>query len=222
MSGIAILDMSLLALILFLAIGAVEVRNLYSSVILASIYSLVMACFWMTNDAWDVAFTEAAVGAGISTILLIGTLVLTGSIETVRRAVSWPALAATVAASAFLIFGTLDMPRYGDPKAPAHLHPVYSGYVRQNVPKHPDGKSATDVAAYNEAHASDAHGEHGHGHSHGEDFFHGHVPNQVTSIIVAYRGFDTMFETAVILTAGMSLILLLRGRRGNPQKGGLL
>lgn len=218
MNGIAILDMSLLALILFLAIGAVEVRNLYSSVILASIYSLVMACFWMTNDAWDVAFTEAAVGAGISTILLIGTLVLTGSIETVRKAVSWPALAATVLASALLIYGTLDMPRYGDPKAPAHAHPLYAGFTRQDIPKHPAGRSAADVAAYEKAHAGEPHDA----HAHGQDFFHGHVPNQVTSIIVAYRGFDTMFETAVILTAGMSLILLLRGRRGNPQRGGLL
>jgi len=219
MNGIAFLDMALLALILFTAIGAIEVRNLYSSVMLTGIYSLIMACFWMTNDAWDVAFTEAAVGAGISTILLIGTLVLTGSVETVRRAISWPAVVVTLAASALLIFGTLDMPRYGDPKAPAHTHPLYSGFVKQNIPKHPTGRSAADVAAYEKEHAAHPGG---HGHGAHQDFFHGHVPNQVTSIIVAYRGFDTMFETAVILTAGMSLILLLRGRRGNPQRGGLL
>lgn len=213
MNGIVFLDMALLGLILLTAIGAVEVRNLYSAIMLSSIYSLLMACFWMTNDAWDVAFTEAAVGAGISTILLIGTLVLTGSIETVRRAVSWPALLVCAAAATMLVYGTLDMPRYGDPKAPAHVHPLYEGYVKQNVPKHPGGRSAADVAAWEAAHAD---------HSHGEDFFHGHVPNQVTSVIVSYRAFDTMFETAVILTAGMSLILLLRGRRGNPQRGGLL
>jgi multicomponent Na+:H+ antiporter subunit B len=212
MSGIAILDMSLLALIVFLAIGAIEVRNLYSAVMLSSIYSLVMACFWMTNDAWDVAFTEAAVGAGISTILLIGTLVLTGSVETVRKAVSWPALATTLLAGALLIYGTLDMPRYGDPKAPAHTHPMYGAFVRQDVPKHPSGRSAADVAAWHKANPDDKH----------TDFFHGHVPNQVTSVIVSYRAFDTMFETAVILTAGMALILLLRGRRGNPQRGGLI
>ncbi|MBX3474167.1 MAG: DUF4040 domain-containing protein [Planctomycetes bacterium] len=213
MNGIVVLDMALLALILMTAIGAVEVRNLYSAIMLSSVYSLLMACFWMTNDAWDVAFTEAAVGAGISTILLIGTLVLTGSIETVRRAVSWPALLVCALASAILIYGTLDMPRYGDPKAPAHTHPLYSGFVKQDIPKHPSGRSAADVAAYEAAHP---------GKSHGPDFFHGHVPNQVTSVIVTYRAYDTMFETAVILTAGLSLILLLRGRRGNPQRGGLL
>lgn len=231
MSGILVLDIVLLALILITAVATVEVRSLYSAVMLSSIYSLLMACFWVAMDAVDVAYTEAAVGAGISTILLIGTLVLTGSVETVRKAVSWPALAICAAAGGFLIFGTLDMPRYGDRDAPANRHPIYEGYTTQNVPK-ADGKSAQDVKRFEEEQAAIAQqqagehpgepaAEHAHGAEH-TDFFHGHVPNQVTSIIVAYRGYDTMFETAVILTAGMSLILLLRGRRGNPQRGGLL
>jgi multicomponent Na+:H+ antiporter subunit B len=37
-----------------------------------------------------------------------------------------------------------------------------------------------------------------------------HVPNFVTSVLASYRGYDTLFETAVIFTAGISLILLLR------------
>lgn len=57
---------------------------------------------------------------------------------------------------------------------------------------------------------------------HSGDYFHGHVPNQVTSVIVSYRAFDTLFEVAVIFTAAMALVVLLRGRRGNPLKGGLL
>ena len=51
------------------------------------ILELVMACFWTVTDALDVAYTEAAVGAGISTILLIGALVLTGEREIVRKVV---------------------------------------------------------------------------------------------------------------------------------------
>ena len=50
-------------------------------------------------------------------------------------------------------------------------------------------------------------------HAHPDDDFNGHVPNTVTSLLAAYRGYDTMFETAVIFTAGASLILLLRVRR---------
>ena len=56
----------------------------------------------------------------------------------------------------------------------------------------------------------------GYGHS-VEDDFNGHVPNTVTSLLAAYRGFDTMFETTVIFVAGVSLLLLLRRRReGDP------
>ena len=36
-----------------------------------------------------------------------------------------------------------------------------------------------------------------------------HAENQVTAVIVDYRGFDTMFETAVILIAGLGTALVL-------------
>jgi multicomponent Na+:H+ antiporter subunit B len=218
MSPTMIIDMVLLGFAVVLAFAAVEVRNLYSSVMLASTYSLVMACFWTVTDALDVAYTEAAVGAGISTILLIGALVLTGEREIVRKVVHWPALITCALVGALLVYGTLDMPRFGDRNAPAHEHPVYEKYTKQTVPKDPSGKSYQDVLRYEEAHAE----EHAHGQHHDDNFFHGHVPNQVTSIIVAYRGYDTMFETCVTCTAGIGMILLLRGRKRKPGQGGLL
>jgi hypothetical protein len=55
-------------------------------------------------------------------------------------------------------------------------------------------------------------------HLHPPDDFNGHVPNSVTSLLAAYRGYDTMFETTVIFTAGVSLILLLR----RPRREGYL
>jgi len=39
------------------------------------------------------------------------------------------------------------------------------------------------------------------------------VPNMVTSVLADYRGYDTLGETTVIFTAGMSCILLLRRRK---------
>ncbi len=222
MSPTILLDVVLLALVIIAGIAAIEVRNLFAAVMLASVYSLLMACFWTTMDAVDVAYTEAAVGAGISTILLIGALVLTGETEIVRRAVHWPALGACLLVGALLVYGTLDMPKFGDANAPAHVHPVYAGYTQQDVRKDPSGKSHGDIVATENADAqsrAEAHGETTSGRG---DYFHGHVPNQVTSVIVTYRALDTLFETAVIFTAGMGLIVLLRGRRGNPLKGGLL
>lgn len=39
------------------------------------------------------------------------------------------------------------------------------------------------------------------------------VPNMVTSILADYRGYDTLGETAVIFTAGVCCVLLLRRYR---------
>jgi multicomponent Na+:H+ antiporter subunit B len=43
------------------------------------------------------------------------------------------------------------------------------------------------------------------------------VPNAVTSVLADYRGYDTMFETSVIFTAGVAVMMLLR--RSNGKKG---
>ena len=69
-----------LVLVIFLAITALAViwvRNLFAVAMLSGIYSLLMASVFVVLDAVDVAFTEASVGAGISTILMLGVLSLT-------------------------------------------------------------------------------------------------------------------------------------------------
>ena len=44
------------------------------------------------------------------------------------------------------------------------------------------------------------------------------VPNIVTSVLADYRGFDTMFETVVIFTAGISCFFLLRVTKREDQE----
>lgn len=64
-------------MIAFLIISAISVsviRNLLSAVIIFMVYSLIMAILWQQLHAPDVAITEAAVGAGITTILFVITL----------------------------------------------------------------------------------------------------------------------------------------------------
>ena len=51
-------------------------RDLLAVIIIAGVYSLLMAAIFTQLDAVDVAFTEASVGAGISTVLLLATLAL--------------------------------------------------------------------------------------------------------------------------------------------------
>jgi len=73
-------------------------------------------------DAVDVAFTEAAVGAGISTVLFLGALGLTTSEETRPVHYRFTGLFVVTATGLLLAWGTLDMPAYGDPNAPIHQH----------------------------------------------------------------------------------------------------
>jgi len=112
-------------LLLFLAVIAlaiVRVHNLFAVVMLSGIYSLLMAGIFVILDAVDVAFTEAAVGAGITTVLMLGTLALTATREKIH--VRTPLLPAviTAATGVLLIYGTLDMPGFGDADAPIHRH----------------------------------------------------------------------------------------------------
>lgn len=65
------LDPPLLVLTIVCALGAVAVRDLLASVILLGGFSLFMCLLWAELGAVDVAFTEAAVGAGITTVLLV-------------------------------------------------------------------------------------------------------------------------------------------------------
>jgi multicomponent Na+:H+ antiporter subunit B len=90
---------------------------------LMGIFSLVAATLYVLLDAVDVALTEAAVGAGISIILMLGALVLTTSREKVHDARhNLLALVVVLITGAALIYGTTDMPSFADPDAPAHQH----------------------------------------------------------------------------------------------------
>ena len=266
MFEVILIDAVLLVLVAITAVGAVMMRNLVSCVMMLAIYSLLMSLVWVNMDAVDVAFTEAAVGAGISTILLLGALVITGTRESKERIIHWPALLAVIVTGGALVFGTTDMPAFGDPNAPVHSHPIAHAFTAQDVQKSPTGKSGREAAEHGDhhddhdkkdahhdadghqgdddahhddhgdahhdkavAHAGSDHGDEHHGGAaldgdgnHRHDYFHGHVHNMVTAVIVSYRAYDTMFETAVIFTAGLGMILLLRGRRGRTESGGVL
>jgi len=115
-----------------LGIAIARLRNLFAVVMLTGIFSLLGAAIYVIMDAVDVAFTEAAVGAGISTVLMVGTLALTTHVEKVTPDASTIASGLLVLLTGgVLIYGTLDMPRYGDPKAPVHQH-VAPRYLKES------------------------------------------------------------------------------------------
>ena len=68
---------SIAMLLLFLIASSIAVsyvKDLLGAVIIFTVYSLIMAMLWQQLNAPDLAITEAAVGAGITTILFIITL----------------------------------------------------------------------------------------------------------------------------------------------------
>ena len=97
-------------------------RGLFPMAMLMGIYSLLSAALFVVLDAVDVAFTEAAVGAGISTVLMLATLGLTTRTEKRPKHTAILPILVVVTTGAALIYGTLDMPHYGDPEAPIHQH----------------------------------------------------------------------------------------------------
>ena len=68
------LDIMLLGLTVICAVAAVGVRDLLAAVVLLSAFSLFMCLLWVEMGAVDVAFTEAAVGAGITTVFFVITV----------------------------------------------------------------------------------------------------------------------------------------------------
>jgi len=118
-----LVNATLLGLLAVTAVTILRVRNLFGAVMLTGIYSLLSAAFFTTLDAVDVAITEAAVGAGISTVLFLGTLALMNQEEEKRpqRRPLLPLIVVIITGGA-LIYGTLDLPAFGDPQAPAQQH----------------------------------------------------------------------------------------------------
>lgn len=198
----------LLVLLLGTAITVARMRDLWAAVMLTGIYSFLGASWMLVLDAPDVAFTEAAVGAGIATFLMLGTLALTSRQAKEPEGRNLVPLAVVVATGGALVYGTFDMPHYGDPQAPVHQH-VAPEYLNDSVPHVHHGKPEVKVALEKS--------EQGHEVSVEIDqptsVSKVDVPNIVTAVLASYRGYDTLGETVVIFTAGIGVLLLLRGRR---------
>lgn len=99
---------------------------------LLSIYGLLSASFFVAMDAVDVAFTEASVGAGISTLLMLVAISMTGRAEHPSRHKPLLALAVVIVTGSLLIYGTLDMPYFGSAEAPIHQH-IAPRYINDSM-----------------------------------------------------------------------------------------
>ncbi len=119
---IEFVNVAILALLAVTALAAIRLHDLFAVAMMFGIYSLLASGRVVVLDAIDVAFTEAAVGVGISTVLMLGTIGLVGRHE--KKPAHRPLLPLLVVAitGAALVYGTLDMPLFMDPAAPVHQH----------------------------------------------------------------------------------------------------
>ena len=187
--------------VLLIIVGVLVARttNLYAAAMLTGIFSLLSAGLFTLMDAVDVAFTEAAVGAGISTVLILGTLVLTSHEERQQAPRILP-FGVVIIVGLLLVWGTLGMKPYGDPSAPIHTH-FASQFQEKEFKALKYYEAETNQTLKPEDVKTD------------EKSMGIGLPNLVTAILASYRGYDTMGETGVIFTAGVGVMLLLSTRK---------
>ncbi|MCT9097945.1 DUF4040 domain-containing protein [Haloarchaeobius sp. HME9146] len=181
----------------FVAVAAVvtALASRLTTVLVAfGAYSLGLAMVWVVFRAPDVALTEAAVGAGVTTALFIlvvarsrrsaGSAAAEGSVSTdggrsVARSTGPEARPrrvrpASVAIAALVTVGLLAtvpaLPAVGDAEAPG-FGPVTEYYIADSA-------------------------ERG-------------IDNVVTAVLVVYRGFDTFGEIAVVFAAAVAVLAVL-------------
>lgn len=201
------IEILLFGFLIAVGIAVILLEDLFAAAMLTGMFSLLSASLFTMMDAVDVAFTEAAVGAGISTVLVLGTLALTHNKEKRPQPQPLPILI-VLATGAALIYGTMDMPAWGDPNAPIHAgeHSISRQIIAQEAAAYSAQHAAADPLETGDGLASadpgDGHGPKAVG-----------LPNLVTSILASYRGYDTLGETGVIFTAGVGVLLLLGTKR---------
>ncbi|UCD31457.1 MAG: DUF4040 domain-containing protein [Desulfobacterales bacterium] len=68
------LDLAILTLVVVAAVGAITIKDLLGAAVLFGAYSFMMCLLWAIMGAVDVAFTEASVGAGVSTVFFVAAV----------------------------------------------------------------------------------------------------------------------------------------------------
>lgn len=168
------LQIVLLVFVVTAAVVTALLRDVLGSIIAFSAYSLGISIIWVFLRAPDVGLTEAAVGAGVVTVLFLLTIAKTvrpTSERTLER-VNLGALGVTIAFVVALSTTLFALPPVGASDSAVVTDDVTQYYLEN---------------AYSET----------------------GVQNAVTSVLAAYRGFDTLGEAVVVYSAGVGILLVL-------------
>lgn len=128
------LDVAIFSILIIAAVLALRVRDLLTAVALLAGYSLFAALLFSGVAALDVALVEAALGAGLTGVLLIAAILATTRHsrereDPRRRWIAFPLIAAFLA---LMLFASGGLPDRGDPQAPQHTG-VSSVYLSDSL-----------------------------------------------------------------------------------------
>lgn len=173
---------TLAAFVLVTAVATALLRDTLAVIIVFAAYSLGMALLYTLLLAPDVGMTEAAIGAGVTTILLLVTITKTTrpGAERIFAGIDWPAatVSAGLAAALLAVSGSIPAENFLGGTTPV------------------TGAAGTPGAGVT-------------GHYLAESYQQTGVQNSVTAVLASYRGFDTFGEAVVVFAAGVAVVLVL-------------
>jgi len=127
-----LLNSCLLCFLVITVVAIVFTNDLFNVGILTSVYSFFMTLLLFVLDAVDVAMTEAAVGAGITTVLLLSTVYLVGNKEIKPLHKPFLPIFVSLIIVSTLIFGTSYLPEIGSLANVVHQH-VAPRYLYESI-----------------------------------------------------------------------------------------
>lgn len=162
----------ILILLVFVSIKLIFCNSLLETVIINSMFSLLIGLSYLLMDAPDVAMTEVALGACLSSCVFLGFLSKLPAVQNDNlnptRVISSAIIC--IIFIVVLTFAGIDLLEYGAIDSPLqnHLTKYYIEHTKSDIG----------------------------------------IPSFVAALLASYRGYDTLGETAVILIAGISVLLL--------------
>ena len=121
MTGLMI-NIFLVSFMVVIAVLVLRTRRLFAAIVMTGAYSLISAAMFVNLDAVDVAFTEAAVGAGISTILFLAAMArLPAEEKAPDRNIIGPLVMVTIV-GVLLMIAVVNLPPFGAAETPVHTH----------------------------------------------------------------------------------------------------
>lgn len=158
-------------LLLILNINISRTNNIIPLILYMSASSIVITICYLLMDAPDVAMTEAALGACLSTTILLCCGEILKKENFTKHKLSFITLIGCIILGVLMLYAGVDLPSYGDTQTPMHQH----------INKHFIEHTQKDIG----------------------------ITSFVAAILASYRGYDTLGETTVILTALFSVFCII-------------